>query len=152
MEQPIKPAFSSATDGSVLVEAALVIPLLLAFVFGVEEYGRLFLSQTILQRATYAAARCRAVYDPTVTATATTTCSDSSSTQSYAQTQLWGILSPASVTFTATPSTACPGSLPSVTVNATYTFGFIVNLPALLNGSGGATTPLTASAVYCLQS
>ena len=59
-------AFRSATDGAVLAEMAVIVPLLLALVFGVEEYGRLFLAQTILQRATYAAARCGAVYDLTI--------------------------------------------------------------------------------------
>jgi Flp pilus assembly protein TadG len=155
MEQPTKPAFSSATDGSVLVEAALVIPLLLAFVFGVEEYGRLFLSQTALQRAAYVAARCGAVYDPNLAATATTTCSDASSTQAYAKGQLWGLLNSTSVTFTPTFSSTCSTagiSSASVTVTASYPFSFIVNLPALLSSSGSSPSlSLTASAKYTVQ-
>jgi Flp pilus assembly protein TadG len=148
MEQPIKPAFSSATDGSVLVEAALVIPLLLAFVFGVEEYGRLFLSQSALQRAAYAAARCGAINQ--------TTCPDAGSTNTYAGGQLLGLLNTASVTFTVTFPATTPScsilSPPTVTVNANYTFNYIVNLPALLAGSGGSTTvPLAASATYPVQ-
>jgi Flp pilus assembly protein TadG len=157
MEQPTKPAFSSATDGSVLVEAALVIPLLLAFVFGVEEYGRLFLSQSALQRAAYAAARCAAVFDATASPPGSATyCPDAGNTNTRAGGQLLGLLNSASVTFTVTfPATtpSCTGLSPAaVTVNASYTFNYIVNLPALLSGSGGSTTvPLTASATYPVQ-
>jgi Flp pilus assembly protein TadG len=157
MDHPTKPAFWSATDGSVLVEAAFVIPLLLVFVFGVEEYGRLFLAQSALQRAAYAAARCAAVYDATTSPSGSGThCADAGSTNTYAGGQLLGLLNSASVTFTVTlPATppSCSGISPAaVTVNANYTFNYIVNLPALLSRSGGSTTvPLVASASYPVQ-
>ena len=153
MARPAKQAIWSATDGTVLAEAAFILPLLLVLVFGVEEYGRMFLSQTVLQRATYAAARCGAVNDSTNPDYPT--CPDAGSIQTYASGQLLGILNPASVAFTVPTLGSCP-TLPGpqtaiVEVTATYTFNFLVNLPGLLNSSGSSTIPLSATAIYNLQ-
>ena len=149
-----KPPFWVATDGAVMVEAALILPLLLALVFGVEEYGRLYLAQSTLQRAAYAASRCGAVND--VTNPDYPTCPDAGSINSYAQTQLWGLLDSASVTFTPVVgvcSTMTAGTLSTATVavTATYTFNFLVNLNGLVNSTGNSTIPLSATAEYPLQ-
>ena len=50
-----------ARDAATAVEMALVLPLLLVILFGIEEFGRALWIQTSLQYACEAAARCAAV-------------------------------------------------------------------------------------------
>jgi Flp pilus assembly protein TadG len=143
---PTKIGFSRATDGAAMVEFAFMLPLLLVFIFGVEEYGRLFLAQSTLDRATYVAARCGAVNQ--------TSCPDAGSIRTFANGQLWGIINSGSVTFTPTvpscPTT--PGlSTANVVVTASYPFSFIVNIPALVNAGSSTSMTLSASATYPMQ-
>jgi len=52
------------TRGSALVEMAMIIPLLLVFLFAIIDYGRLYWNETALQKAMHLAARTAAVRTP----------------------------------------------------------------------------------------
>ena len=97
--------------GSVAVEYGLVLPVLLLFVLGIMDSGRLLWTYATLNRAAEAAARCAAV-NPV-------TCGTAAQIQSYAVGQAYG-LSISTAAFT--PTAAACGSR----VAATYSFQFII--------------------------
>lgn len=72
-----------ACGGATSVEMAIVLPAFLLLLFGVVETGRIFWTQSTLQYAVEAAARCSAVN--------TAQCGTTSSIQSYAVSQSVGI-------------------------------------------------------------
>jgi Flp pilus assembly protein TadG len=72
-----------ACDGTTAVETALVLPAFLFLLFAVVEAGLLFWTQSSLQFAVEAAARCAAVN--------ATQCGSNSAIQSYAASQVLGI-------------------------------------------------------------
>lgn len=165
---PTKDGFLRANDGAAMVEFAFMMPLLLVFIFGVEEYGRLFLAQSTLERATYAAARCGGVSGAPSTTTPSPICPDLTTITSFANTQLWGIVSSSAVTFTpqisnsgstfTTVNSACVAntnatgySTAYVTVRASYPFSFIVNIPALVNSGSSTSVTLQATSIYPAQ-
>ncbi len=76
-------ARACAEKGSVAIEYALILPVLLVLVIGLIEASRLIWTQTTLDRAVEAAARCAAVD--------TVQCGNPVSVQDYAVTQAYGI-------------------------------------------------------------
>ncbi|HXJ03224.1 MAG TPA: TadE family protein [Micropepsaceae bacterium] len=115
------------------MEYAFILPVLLLFVLGIMDTGRLIWTYTTLNRAAEAAARCAAVD--------TVTCGTVTATQSYAVTQAYGL----NVDTTAfTPSTAACGAR----VAATYTFQFTIPWIGGAPYGTSNSTALTATACY----
>jgi Flp pilus assembly protein TadG len=111
--------------GAPAIEAALLLPVMFAFLLGIEELGRLLWTQSVLQYASETAAR-YAVINP------------SGSIASYASSHAFGVSVPAG-DFTYTATGACGGPQ----VIATYAFQPLVPqlVPALA---------MTLSAKSCL--
>jgi Flp pilus assembly protein TadG len=113
--------------GSIAIEMAILLPLVLAVMLGLMEFGRAIWTQATLDYAVEAAARCGAIN--------TVLCASSSDTQSYAASRAVGLtLNPA--IFTVTPA-AC-----GMQVSATLPFALVA--PSLLPFS----ITLTSSACY----
>jgi len=104
-----------ARGGVAAIELAFILPTLLTFLLGIVEFGRLLWTQSTLQFAVEAAARCAAVN--------TTTCASTSEIQTYAASQAFGLSIPSSSFNVSNPS--CGNN-----VAITYSFGFVV--PKLL--------------------
>jgi Flp pilus assembly protein TadG len=121
--------------GSVAVEFALVLPILLLVVFGIIDFGRMLNAQITLTQAAREGARWAALGQPGVG----TRVSNAAPA-----------LSPVSTTVVSTcPANAAVGANAQVT--ASYTFSFVTPFGAiagLLGGSGGGTTTLTSTAVF----
>ena len=107
--------FPRGRKGAVAIEYALLLPALLLFVVGIMETGRIIWTQTTLDRAVEAAARCGAVDQ--------TTCATTIATAQYAVTQAFG-LKIAVAAFTVTKP-AC-----GVSVTAAFTYNFVIPLVA----------------------
>ena len=119
--------------GSVAVEYAIVLPVLLLFVLGIMDTGRLIWTYATLNRAAEAAARCASVD--------TATCGTVAQIQSYAVTQAYG-LTIAAAAFT--PTTVACGSR----VAATYTFQFVIPWIGSSPYGQSNSTALSATACY----
>jgi Flp pilus assembly protein TadG len=104
-------ALAKACDGSVAVETAMVLPAFLLLLFAIIESGLLFWTQTSLQAAVEAAARCAVVN--------TTQCGSTSAIQSYAAAQAVGITVSSSSFNVSQPSCGYQ-------VSISYPFSFIV--------------------------
>lgn len=116
--------------GSVAVEYGLLLPVLLLFLFGLVDCGRLLWTYTTLYRATEAAARCAAVN--------ATLCGTPTQIQTYAVTQAFG-LNITTAAFTAS-SAAC-----GVQVTASLAYVFVIpQLSALVP----STITLATTACY----
>ncbi len=102
--------FRRAETGSNAVEFALVAPLLIAFLFGIYEFGLAIWTQGILDYAVEQAARCASVNS--------STCGTASAIETYAATQT-APLGLSSGIFTAT-APSCGNQ-----VSASYTFAFV---------------------------
>jgi Flp pilus assembly protein TadG len=89
-------ALLRARDGASAVETAILLPTFLLFVFGVCEFGRALWTQTALQYAVEAGARCRALNIPG--------CTTNSSTQTYAAGQAFALQIPSSEFTVSSPS------------------------------------------------
>ena len=102
-------AVTKACEGTTAIETAIVLPAFLLLLFAVVEAGLLFWTQTTLQFAVEAAARCAAVN--------ATECGSTSGIQSYAVAQAAGIT---------VSSSSFNVSLPSCghQVSISYTFSF----------------------------
>ena len=74
---------SAGRRGVVAIEYGLLLPAFLLLVFGAMDTGRLLWTQTTLDRAVQAAARCGSVN--------TTACGSAVAIQTYAATQAWGL-------------------------------------------------------------
>jgi Flp pilus assembly protein TadG len=109
----------SARGGVTAVEMAFLLPVFLMFLMGIVEFGRALWTQTALQFAVEAAARCEAVSPSLCTPDA----------QTYAANQAFGMSIP-STDFTYTAKTDCTGAAtPSTSggrVTASYKFTPIV--------------------------
>jgi Flp pilus assembly protein TadG len=116
--------------GSVAVEFALVLPLLLLIVFGIIDFGRALNAQITLTEAAREGARLAALGQPNVV----------SRTQAAATG-----LSPVSVTVTSCPFGAGASDDASVTVSYQFTFITPIGAIAGLFG-GGPGSPLTMTA------
>jgi Flp pilus assembly protein TadG len=112
-------------DGNVTIEAAVVLPVLVLFLLGTIETGRMLWLQNALHYAVESAARCSAVN--------TTVCGSPTQTKSFAATTSGFAFS---TTVFAVATAAC-GSL----VSASYPFTFVV--PLL-----GASVTLQAQSCY----
>ena len=120
------PSRSRRDRGSVAVEYGLVLPALLLLVLGVIDTGRLVWTQTTLDRAVEAAARCGAID--------TVKCATAPAVQSYAVGEAFGV-SIESSAFTVTTASC------GVSVSVTYPFKLII--PWI------ARTDLTLTAKAC---
>jgi Flp pilus assembly protein TadG len=125
--------FRADERGSAAVEFALVVPFLLALLFGIFEFGQAAWTQGILDYAVEQAARCASVN--------TTTCGTTSATASYAAGLTTPINLPSSV-FTAS-STTC-GNL----VTASYSFSFIGRMPLFGTPLFPTSVTLTSQSCY----
>ena len=105
-------ASAKACDGTTAVETAIVLPVFLLLLFAVIEAGLIFWTQSTLQSAVEAAARC-AVVDKTL-------CGSTSAIQSYAASQAFG-MTVSSSSFDASPQSC------GYQVSISYTFVFIVS-------------------------
>jgi Flp pilus assembly protein TadG len=119
--------------GAAAIEYALILPVMLLFVLGIMDAGRLLWTYTTLYRAAEAAARCAAIN--------TTDCGTAAQIQSHAVAEAWGLtVSPSAFTVT-TPSCG-------VQVRAAYDFTFII--PGLDIVVPLGTITLNATACYPL--
>jgi Flp pilus assembly protein TadG len=109
-----------ARSGATAVEMAFLLPVFMLFLLGICEFGRALWTQTALQFAVEAAARCAAVSPSLCTAPGGT----SMDVPAYAASQAFGMTIPSSA-FTYTPNATC-----GVVSGAT--------------GSGGAQVEMTA--------
>jgi Flp pilus assembly protein TadG len=103
---------AKACGGATAVETAIVLPVFLLLLFGVIEAGLLFWTQSTLQSAVEAAARC-AVVDKT-------NCGSTSDVQSYAASQAIGMTVASSSFNVSQPSCGYQ-------VSISYNFSFIVS-------------------------
>jgi Flp pilus assembly protein TadG len=118
--------FAKMCDGTVAVESAIVLSGFLFILFAIIEAGLLFWTQSTLQFAVEAAARCAAVN--------TTQCGSVSATQSYAVAQATGLTLSSSSFNVSQP--ACGHN-----VSISYPFNFIVS--SLFSGT------ITLNAASC---
>lgn len=107
--------FARDGAGSAAVEIALILPVLLMFLLGVMEFGRLFFTQASLQYAVSQAARCRAI--------GAAACASDSQTASFAASKVAGVKVDSSA-FTVTTSTAC-----GILVSASLKFAAVKPIP-----------------------
>jgi Flp pilus assembly protein TadG len=96
-------------SGTSAVEFALVVPVFLVMLLGIIEFGRVVWTQSALQHAVEAAARC-AVVTPSQ-------CGTTSQVQNYAAGEVFGLSVPASAFSLASPS--C-GTQVSVSVSFSF--------------------------------
>jgi Flp pilus assembly protein TadG len=104
-------AYRSCQRGSVAIEYAFVFPVLVLFLFGIIDTGRLLWTYTTLHRASEAAARCYAIQ--------AAGCTTSGATQIYAVAQAWGLAVTSSAFTVSSP--AC-----GMQVVASYNFVFVI--------------------------
>lgn len=124
---PVRPPAARDEAGATVVEFALILPILLVFLLGTVEFGRMLWTKSLLDHAVDEAARCASVN--------TGTCGNAGATAAYAV-QRSAPLTVASSIFTAT-SPSCGSQ-----VSATYPFVFVA--PSLLNW----TVTLASQACY----
>lgn len=108
-------ALLRGSDAAAAVEAALLLPVFLTFIFGICEFGRALWTQSALQYAVEAAARCAAVN--------TTTCGSTSQIQSYAANAVNGLTIPA---------TDFNVSAPSCGTQVSISYAFALAVPQLI--------------------
>jgi len=97
-------------SGTAAIELAMTMPVFLMLLFGAVEFGLLMWTKLGLQHGVEMAARCATIN--------TSTCSSSSSIQSYALAQAYGLSVPTSTFTVSTPS--CGNQ-----VQASYQFNFV---------------------------
>jgi Flp pilus assembly protein TadG len=151
MAQIREPQEASHTSGTVAIEYALILPVMLLFTLGIMDIGRLLWTYITLTRATEAAARCGAVN--TTVACPATNGACCTPIASYAATAAWGINDATAGMFTVT-TPQCGGAQPGVQVAATYTFTFITPWFPSFSASapfGAPTMTLNATACYPKQ-
>ncbi len=110
-------------DGATAIEMAFVLPVFLAFLLGIEEFGRAFWTESTLQYAVEAAARCAAVSPSLCTPTV----------EDYAASQAFGLSIPdPAKTFTYTPNATCGASSVSTGALVTASYAFQQLVPQLV--------------------
>lgn len=122
-----------ARDGTTAIEMALLLPVFLLFLLGIVELGRALWTQTSLQYAVEAAARCAAVTP--------SSCGTASAVTAYAASKVYGLSVPSS-DFSYSTSGSCGSSSNGKQVSATYTFRTVV----------GAMIPQLASVTLSAKS
>jgi Flp pilus assembly protein TadG len=134
MVQTPHAAKMSRRRGSVAIEYAIILPVLLLFLLGIMDVGRLLWTYGTLHRASESAARCAAI--------GATSCATFSATQSFAAAEAWGLII-ASSAFTVS-NQAC-----GVQVVANYSFDFVIPWFSVVAPFGSSNSiPLTATACY----
>jgi len=120
--------------GSTMIEYALVLPVLLLFILGIIDCGRLLWTYTTLHHAAEAAARCGAIDQ--------VTCGTTGQIRSYAVAQAYGLTIDVSA-FTAA-TMAC-----GMSVTGQQSFVFLIPWFAQFTASSGpGSITLSASACY----
>jgi uncharacterized membrane protein len=131
-------SFILRRSGAAAIEYAIVLPVLLLFVLGIMDTGRLLWTYVTIYRATEAAARCAAIAAAVPTAV---TCTTSTQTQTYAVAAAWGLtINPSAFTVS---NPAC-----GMQVHATYDFKFTIPWFPRFGGSALGTKTLAATACY----
>lgn len=115
------------------VETALVLPILLSFIFGIIEVGHLLWTITALNMAVEDAARCVSVSN--VTSNNGQPCGTQALMQTYAVNRTWGLTVPANTFALSTPTCGY-----QVTANYAFT-PFVSYIPLSLNISASACYP-----------
>ena len=105
-------SFGSACEGTTAVETAIIFPAFFLLLFGIIEGGILFWTQSTLQFAVEAAARCAVVN--------ATTCGTTSAIQNYALSQATGLTVDSS-SFSVTQPQGCAQK-----VSISYAFASVV--------------------------
>lgn len=100
-----------ARSGASAVETALLLPIFLLFLLGICEFGRMLWTQSALQYAVEAAARCATINK--------TICDTTTNAQTYAAAQVFGIVIPSTSFSVTTPSCGTK-------ISISYAFSFIV--------------------------
>jgi len=96
-----------AREGVEAIEFAIVLPVLLLFLLGCIEFGRFYWTQSELQYAAEAAARCVTVACPTgITGAGTAVPITGTGPNTYAAVHVYGISVPAGTVFTTYPAGA----------------------------------------------
>ena len=119
-----------AQGGATAVEMAFLLPVFMLFLLGICELGRALWTQTALQFAVEAAARCAAVSPSLCTAAGGT----SMDVPGYAASQAFGMTIPSTV-FTYTPNATCgvtSGATGSGGAQVTASYAFPAIVPALV--------------------
>ena len=119
-----------AQGGATAVEMAFLLPVFMLFILGICEFGRALWTQTALQFAVEAAARCAAVSPSLCTAAGGTTMD----VPGYAASQAFGMSIP-STAFTYTANAVCgvaSGSTGSGGAQVTASYNFDAVVPALV--------------------
>ncbi|WP_347351559.1 TadE/TadG family type IV pilus assembly protein [Intrasporangium sp.] len=125
------------TRGAAAVEFALVLPLMLAVIGGVVDFGRAFYTQVVLTNAAREGARAAVVLQPY----------DASAVTQRARAAAPGI-TPADLTVT-TPGACAAGSNAAVSVSTGFTW--LVLEPALSLVGAGSALPTSLSAKAVMQ-
>jgi Flp pilus assembly protein TadG len=126
---------AAAKDGVMeLVEFALVLPMLVALIFGIYEFGLAVWTQGMLDYAVEQASRCASI-------ASTTTCNSASAIKTYAAQQTAPLNLPTTV-FSATTPTC--GNL----VSASYVFSFVGTMP-IIQGTALFPTSITLTSSSC---
>jgi len=131
MTRARKGRFGRSRRGAAAIEYGLILPMLLLFVIGILDVGRLLWNLTTLNRAVEAAARCGAIN--------MIDCGTTAQVQNRAVDEAWGLNVSAS-SFTV--------SAPACGVQVVGTFDFVFAIPAFAGASPLGTITLTATACY----
>jgi Flp pilus assembly protein TadG len=107
-------------DGATAIEMAFLLPVFLGMLLGIEEFGRALWTQTALQFAVEAAARCAAV-SPSL-------CTD---VPSYAAGEAFALSIPSS-SFTYTPNATCGATSVTSGAQVTASYAFQPLVPQLV--------------------
>lgn len=134
----------SSRRGAALVEFAIVLPLLLALVFGIIEFGFLFYNKAMLTNASREGARLGIVYN---FPTRTTAAAIEDRVKQYCGSNL--------ITFGGSkiptlnpPPTPCVNSGDPLTVTVNFSYQFLV-LPNFVSGLTGPLTLQAATTMRC---
>lgn len=114
------------------MEYALILPVLLLFVLGIGDMGRMLWTYATLSHAADAAARCGAIAGPG--------CATATQTASYAVTQAYGLNIDASA-FTVSAASC------GYEVDGSYVFAFVIPWPG--SSPFGSANAITISATAC---
>jgi uncharacterized membrane protein len=131
-------SFIFRRSGATAIEYAIVLPVLLLFILGIMDTGRLLWTYVTIYRATEAAARCAAIAAAVPTAV---TCTNSTQTKNYAVAAAWGLAINASAFTVSNP--AC-----GMQVQASYDFRFVTPWFPGFGGSALGTKTLAATVCY----
>jgi Flp pilus assembly protein TadG len=135
MVQAPKAPSISRRRGSVAIEYAIILPVLLLFLLGIMDVGRLLWTYSTLHRASDSAARWCAIQP-------TTSCVTNGATQNFAVAEAWGLIIATSAFTVSNP--AC-----GVQVVANFSFVFVIPWLSVVQPFGSSNSiPLTATACY----